>query len=70
MNTDVAIVGIGNTPYGKLPEYDSTALGMWALKKALDDAALPGSAIDGLVVHRVGNYQKLAEMAGINPEFI
>ena len=45
-------------------------MGVWALHEALADAGLTTAAIDGLVMHRVGNYQKLCEMTGINPEFV
>ena len=27
----VAVVGVGHTRYGKLPEYDAYDLGLWAL---------------------------------------
>lgn len=67
---NVAVVGVGNTPYGKLPEYDSNALAVWAFRNALEDAGLRAADIDGLVMHRVGNYQKLCEMTGINPDFV
>ena len=42
----VAVVGVGHTPYGKLPEYDAYELGLWALKEALAD--------DGVSVIRRG----------------
>ena len=70
MRSTAAIVGIGNTPYGKLPEHDSNSLAVWALKNALKDASINAKHIDGLVMHRVGNYQKICEMTGIDPEFV
>ena len=70
MRSNAAIVGIGNTSYGKLPEHDSNSLAVWALKNALSDAGIDSKNIDGLVMHRVGNYQKICEMTGIDPEFI
>ncbi|GAA4326731.1 thiolase family protein [Pigmentiphaga soli] len=70
IDTRIAVIGVGNTPYGRLPDYDSTALGAWAFHEALADAGLTAAAIDGLVMHRVGNYQKLCEMTGINPDFV
>jgi acetyl-CoA acetyltransferase len=70
MKNGTAVVGVGNTPFGRLPEYDSTALAVWAFHNALDDAGIDAKAIDGLVMHRVGNYQKFCEMTGINPEFV
>jgi acetyl-CoA acetyltransferase len=65
-----AVVGVGNTPFGVLTGYDSNALAVWALHEALKDAGLNPHDIDGLVMHRVANYQKLCEMTGINPGFI
>jgi acetyl-CoA acetyltransferase len=67
---NVAVVGVGNTPFGKLPEHDSNSLAVWALRNALADASLKAADIDGVVMHRVGNYQKLCEMTGINPDFV
>jgi len=70
MRSNAAIVGIGNTTYGNLPEHGSNSLAVWALKNALNDAGIDSKKIDGLVMHRVGNYQKICEMTGIDPEFI
>lgn len=70
MNRPVAVVGVGHTPYGRLPEHDSNALAAWALQNALADCALNVGDIDGIVMHRVANYTKLCEMTGINPDFI
>ena len=47
-----AIVGVGTTPYGRLPEYDQYDLGAWALKNALDDSGLTLGDIDGVIVSR------------------
>lgn len=44
-----AIVGIGDTPVGKLPHWTATDLCVEAARLALADAALDKSAIDGLV---------------------
>lgn len=67
---NVAVVGVGNTPFGVLTGYDSNALAVWALHEALREAQLDPTSIDGLVMHRVANYQKLCEMTGINPDFV
>lgn len=66
----VAVVGVGSTPFGVLTGFDSNALAVWALHQALDDCGLTPADIDGLVMHRVANYQKLCEMTGINPDFV
>ena len=67
---NVAIIGVGNTAYGNFPEEDSNSLAVKAFKNALLDANIQAKDIDGIVTHRVGNYQKICEMTGINPEFI
>src|SRR5262249_26525900 len=66
----VAVVGVGNTRYGKLPEYDAYELGLWALKEALTDSGLPFEDIDGLIVNRVPDYQRFCEIAGVNPSYV
>jgi hypothetical protein len=40
MSGTAAIVGVGHTRYGRLPEFDAYELGLWALKNALADAGL------------------------------
>lgn len=65
----VAVIAVGNTPFGKLPGYSSYDLGVWALQNALADGGLTVGDIDGLIVHRIPDYQKFAEIIGINPRF-
>ena len=65
----VAVVGVGTTQFGRLPGNDAYDLGLMAFKQALDDAALDKSAIDGLIVSRVPDYQRFAEIAGLDPRF-
>jgi acetyl-CoA acetyltransferase len=65
-----AVVGVGTTTFGSLPDYDATALGIWALTEAVQDCGLSFKDIDGMVVHRITDYQKLCETTGINPRFI
>lgn len=66
----VAVVGVGTTRYGKLPEYDAYDLGMWALKSALEDCGLRFEDIDGLIVNRIADYQRFGEIAGIDPRYV
>jgi acetyl-CoA acetyltransferase len=66
----VAVVGVGHTRYGKLPQYDAYELGLWALKEALADAGLGFDAIDGLIVNRIPDYQRFCEIAGLNPSYV
>jgi acetyl-CoA acetyltransferase len=66
----VAVVGVGHTRYGKLPEYDAYELGFWALKEALADSCLRFEDIDGLIVNRIPDYQRFCEIAGLNPSYV
>src|SRR6202043_3899870 len=66
----VAVVGVGHTRYGKLPQYDAYDLGMWALKEALADCGLGFEDIDGLIVNRIPDYQRFCEIAGLNPSYV
>ena len=63
----VAVVGVGTTPFGRLPGNDAYDLGLMAFRQALDDAGLHKSEIDGLIVSRVPDYQRFAEIAGLDP---
>ncbi|MDR7032201.1 thiolase family protein [Mesorhizobium sp. BE184] len=65
-----AVVGVGTTAYGRLPEYDAYDLGMWALSDALADAGLGFGDIDGIVINRIPDYQRFCEIAGIDPQFV
>ena len=65
----VAVVGVGSTRYGKLPEYDAYDLGIGALKTALADCGLGFADIDGLIINRIPDYQRFGEMTGINPRY-
>lgn len=66
----VAVVGIGNTTYGRLPEHDATSLGIWALRNAAEDAGISLSDIDGLLVHRLTDYQKFVQITNIVPNLL
>ncbi len=65
-----AIVGVGHTRYGRLPEFDAYGLGLWALKNAVADAGLRFADIDGLIVNRIPDYQRFCEIAGIDPDYV
>src|SRR5260370_2628420 len=70
MNQSVAVVGVGNTRYGQLPQSDSYELGLWALTEALADCGLRFKDIDGLIVNRIPDYQPFCEIAGLNPAYV
>jgi acetyl-CoA acetyltransferase len=70
-----AIVGIGQSPIGKVPELSDYGLQLTAIKNALDDAGLKKQDIDGLITHshflgavRV-HHQRVAERLGIDTNF-
>jgi acetyl-CoA acetyltransferase len=62
-----AVVGVGTTRFGALPGLNAFDLGLDALRNALDDAGLVPGDIDGLIVARIPDNQRFAEMAGLNP---
>ena len=64
-----AVVGVGTTRYGVLSEYDAYDLGQWALKQALDEAGLAPADIDGLILSRVPDYQRFAELGRLDPHY-
>lgn len=69
-----AIVGVGNTEYGKLPGRSSYSLNIEAIKKALDDAGLNVRDVDGILCkYPTSNFEsiyaaKLAQQLGIYPK--
>jgi len=70
VKASVAVVGVGHTRYGKLPDYDAYELGLWALTEALADAGLTFADIDGLIVNRIPDYQRFCEIAGVDPSYV
>ena len=65
----VAVIGVGNTRFGKLG-YSADQLGGWALTDALADAGLKNTDIDGLIVNGVSSYETIASQYGIQPTFV
>ena len=63
------VVGVGTTDYGVFPETDAYGLGSTALRKAVEDCGITYDEIDGLIVNRIPNYERFAEINGINPTF-
>ena len=47
-----AIVGVGKSPVGKLPDISSEALSMMAITRSLEDAGLAISDVDGLIAEK------------------
>jgi acetyl-CoA acetyltransferase len=66
----VAVVGVGTTDYGRMPEHDATSLGIWALREAAADAGIRLQDIDGLVVQRLTDYQKFIQVTNISPRLV
>ncbi|MSO76364.1 MAG: thiolase family protein [Alphaproteobacteria bacterium] len=65
----IAVVGVGNTPYGNFPEIDDYGLGARAFRAALADCGLEKSRIDGLLVCRIPYYARMGEVLGISPRW-
>ena len=69
-----AIVGIGQSEYGRFLPHSQLALGATALKAALDDAGLTRADIDGISVHMgwpLGvDYDRVAEAYGLDVRWV
>lgn len=70
MRGATAVIGVGTTSFGRLPEYRADDLGGWALLEALADCGLRSADIDGLVVNRVSSYETIAAAYGIQPSWV
>src|SRR3990172_2073447 len=70
LKSRAAVVGVGCTSFGKLPGKSPYDLGTWAFNEALADCGLEAADVDGLIVHRIPDYQRLAEVLGLNPRFV
>jgi hypothetical protein len=64
------VVGVGHTHYGENVGMDAYDLGLWALREAVQDAALSYGELDGLLVNRIPDYARFSELVGINPGFV
>jgi acetyl-CoA acetyltransferase len=68
-----AIVGIGSSALGRVPALDSLALLEQAAWRAVADAGLKVTEIDGLISHSPGDiyahHQRIGERLGINAHF-
>lgn len=69
-----AIVGIGQSEYGRFLPHSQLALGATALKAALDDAGLTRADIDGISIHMgwpLGvDYDRVAEAYGLDVRWV
>lgn len=68
-----AIVGVGNSTLGRVPEMDALALLEQASWRAVNDAGLSMADIDGVITHGPGDiythHQRIGERLGINARF-
>ena len=70
-----AIVGIGETKFGKLPESSGLALALEASKKAIEDGGFTNAEIDGLLTQQpylnpaLMYSSWIAEGLGVNPKY-
>jgi len=72
----VAVVGVGNTPFGALyrdldAERSPYELGTQAFVEALADAGLTKDEVDGILVCRIPDYSRMCDVLGIRyPRFV
>lgn len=76
MRDQVAIVGVGATPQGRLPGATPLGLQVEAFRRALADSGLDKSEVDGLLTQPgttapegARNYLRLGEALGLAPRF-
>lgn len=76
-NDDVCLVGVGATEQGRLPGSTQLSLAVGAFQRALDDAGLDKSDIDGLLTfpgttapEGALNYLRIGEALGLNPDIM
>ncbi len=73
MKNTYAIVGVGDTPVGKVPEYSKTGLALLAAQRAIRDAGLSHKDIDGVLTSQMGAtfiYSlEIATLLGIQPQY-
>ncbi len=69
----VAIVGVGTTRQGTIPDKDGNEIAVDAFKLALDDAGLKKEDIDGLITCKsfggLGIDTQIAHLLGMNPRY-
>lgn len=65
----IAVVGVGNTPYGRFPDTDDYGLGAEAFRRAVEDCGIEKNRVDGLLVCRVPYYARMGEILGLNPRW-
>lgn len=73
LHGEAAVIGVGASRFGRMPEESVLSLAGEALTGALDDAGLEKEAIDGLIVHngspRGADYDTIAQIFGLRPRF-
>ena len=69
LSNKVAIVGVGTTSYGSFPDTDEYGLGALAYRNALDDCGLSKESVDGMVVCRIPDYERMGEILGLSPRW-
>ncbi len=70
LSNKVAIIGVGNTPFGPLyrtrdPLRNVYSLGFEAFKNALEDCGARKEDIDGIILSRIPSYSKFCGMVGL-----
>ena len=65
----VAVVGVGTTAYGSFPETDEYGLAATAFGRALDDCGLAKDRVDGMLVCRIPDYERMGDVLGLDPRW-
>ncbi len=75
MNEDVglrdraAVIGVGTTSYGSFPKTDEYGLAADAFRAALKDCGLEKSKVDGMLVCRIPDYERMGDVLGLDPRW-
>ena len=75
MTDDIVIIGVGETPFGKLEGHDATQLQAWAALEAIQDAGISLQDVDGLINQNPYSTSQsmfaltLSEYLGISPTY-
>ncbi len=69
LKDQIAVIGVGNTPYGNFPDTDEYGLAAQAFRNAIDDCGISKNNIDGLLVCRIPYYARMGEVLGLDPRW-
>lgn len=65
----IAIAGVGTTAYGSFPETDEYGLSVAAFRAAIEDCGLSKDKVDGMLVCRIPDYERMGDVLGLAPRW-